>query len=77
MTKFSIHAATTASGSKGALPTCAAIIDECYRVGKVGPDKSKPPPVMIKFCSSQIRLAILKFKEAMMPPPGGRYLCLH
>jgi hypothetical protein len=65
-------AAATASRTKGALPACASVIDECYRVGKPGSDKSKPPPVIIRFCSKQIRLSILKYKKVAIPaPPAG------
>jgi hypothetical protein len=64
-------AATTATASrtKGAVPGCASIIEDCYRVGRPGADRSKPPPVVIRFCSKQIRLTILRFKKAAMPAP--------
>jgi hypothetical protein len=59
-----------AAKTKGAIPNCANTIEECYRAGRASLDKSKPPPVVIKLCSKQIRLAILRNKKAGMPAPS-------
>jgi hypothetical protein len=60
-----------AARAKGAIPSCASVIEECYRAGKASSDKSKPPPVVIKFCSKQIRLTIMRNKKAGMPAPSA------
>jgi hypothetical protein len=41
----------SAARAKGAIPSCASVIEECYRVGKASSNKSKPPPVVIQLCS--------------------------
>jgi hypothetical protein len=58
-----------AAKSKGPVPGCASVVEECYRAGRPGPDKGKPPPVVIKFTSRLIRLTILRTKKAGMPAP--------
>ncbi len=59
-----------AAKTKGAIPNCGNTIDKCNRAGRASSDKSKPPPVVIKLCSKQIRLAILRNKKASVPAPS-------
>jgi hypothetical protein len=59
----------SAARAKGAIPSCASVIEECYRGGKASSDKSKPSPVVIKLCSKQFHLSIMCNKKAGMPAP--------
>jgi hypothetical protein len=65
-----------AARAKGAIPGCSSVIEECYRVGKASSDKSKPPPVVIKLCSKQIRLTIMRTKKTGMPAPSAADIAL-
>jgi hypothetical protein len=57
--------------AKGPVPSCSSVVEECYRVGKAGPDRSKPPPVVIKFCNKAIRLTVMRNKKTGMPTPSA------
>jgi len=65
-----ILAAAKAKGEIATLPQVGTAIEEVFRVGKfaAGPGKP-PPPVLIKFTSPDLRLAILRNKRVSMPPP--------
>lgn len=60
-----------AAKTKGPVPGCSSVVEECFRVGRAGPDKSKPPPVVVKFCTKQIRLTVMRNKKAGMPAPSA------
>ncbi len=60
-----------AARTKGSIPGCASVIEECYRAGRPSSDKSKPPPIVLKLCSKQIRLIILRNKKSGMPAPSA------
>jgi hypothetical protein len=65
-----ILAAAKAKGEISTLPQVGTTIEEVFRVGKfsAGPGKP-PPPVLIKFSTSALRLAVLKNKRTSMPQP--------
>ena len=46
-------------------------ISNCYRVGSTAakPGQSNPPPIVVKLCNPQLRIAILKCKKDSTPKP--------
>lgn len=60
---------------KGLIVT--TIFKDCYRVGKLSADKSRPPPMVVKLCSPLfIRLTILRSKAVgfVAPPESDQHL---
>jgi hypothetical protein len=53
------------------VPQCANVIEDIYRVGKPSMKDGvhRPPPIIIKLCTKQLRLAILKNKKTSIPSP--------
>jgi len=67
-----ILAAAKSKGDLTTLPQCANTIDDIFRVGKFAAGANKPPPpIVVKFSSPAVRLAILKNKRLHTPPPEG------
>ncbi len=67
-----ILVAAKAKGEITTLPQVGSVIEEIYRAGKFANGANKPPPpIIIKFSSSAIRMAILKNKRLNTPPPEG------
>jgi len=54
------------------VPQCANVIEDIYRVGKpsMKDGVQRPPPIIIKLCTKQLRLAILKNKKTSIPSPS-------
>lgn len=50
------------------VPTLAASIEQCFRVGKVMTDKSRPPPIIVRLTSHALKLALLRNKKLATPP---------
>lgn len=68
-----ILAAAKSKGDIATLPQVGNTIVEIFRVGKFAAGANKPPPpIVIKFASSAVRVAILKNKRNNTPPPFGR-----
>jgi len=65
-----IFAAAKANGEIATLPQVGTAVEEVFRAGRfaAGPNKP-PPPIIIKFSSPSLRLAILKNKRRHIPPP--------
>jgi len=65
-----ILTAAKAKGDLSTLPQAGTTIENCFRVGRfaAGPNKP-PPPIVIKFTTPAIRMAILKNKRNSTPPP--------
>ena len=63
----------TAAKTKGdisSVPQLNNTVEEVFRAGKFSPGANKPPPpIIIKFNSSNIRLAVLKNKRNSTPQP--------
>jgi uncharacterized coiled-coil protein SlyX len=53
------------------VPQCANVIEDIYRVGKpsLKDGVQRPPPIIIRLCTKQLRLAILKNKKTSIPSP--------
>jgi len=65
-----ILVAAKAKGDISTLPQMCNVIEDCFRAGRFSPGANKPPPpIIIKFTSTAIRLAILKNKRINMPSP--------
>jgi hypothetical protein len=67
-----ILTAAKANGDLPTLPQVGTTIEQVYRVGKfaAGVDKP-PPPIVVKFSSEAIRMAVLKHKRINTPPIDG------
>ena len=66
-----ILVAAKAKGDLATVPQLNNVIEEAFRAGRfaAGPNKP-PPPVIIKFTSPAVRLAILKNKRTNTPSPS-------
>jgi len=65
-----ILAAARANGDLPTLPQVGNTISEIFRAGRFAQGANKPPPpIIVKFCSSNIRMAILRNKRNNTPPP--------
>ena len=66
-----IIVAAKAKNEIATVPQCTNVIEDIYRVGKPTTRDGvlRPPPIIIKLCSKQLRLAILKNKKASIPSP--------
>ncbi len=65
-----ILVAAKSKGDLSSVPQVNNVIETCFRVGKFSPGANKPPPpILIKFTSSAVRLALLKNKRTNMPSP--------
>jgi len=65
-----ILAAAKAKGDLATLPQVGNTIENIFRAGRFAAGANKPPPpIIIKFTSQAIRLAILKNKRNNIPPP--------
>jgi hypothetical protein len=63
-----ILTAARAKGDIASVPHCANAIEECFRVGR--PSKSgRPAPLIIKFASKNLRIAVLRNKKNNTPSP--------
>ena len=67
-----ILAAAKSKGDIATLPQMPNTISEVFRVGKFAAGANKPPPpIVIKFTTPAVRLAILKNKRLHTPPAEG------
>ncbi len=66
-----IIVAAKAKNDISTVPQCTNVIEDIYRVGKPTTRDGvlRPPPIIIKLCSKQLRLAILKNKKTSIPAP--------
>ena len=65
-----ILAAAKSKGEISTLPQLPNTIEEAFRAGRFAAGANKPPPpVIIRFASPAIRLAVLKHKRNNTPPP--------
>jgi len=66
-----ILVAAKAKGDLATVPQLKNVIKECFRAGCFAAGSNKPPPpVIIKFISPAVRLAILKNKRTNTPSPS-------
>jgi uncharacterized coiled-coil protein SlyX len=53
-------------------PLVGSVIESAFRVGKFAAGSNKPPPpIIIRFCSSAVRMAVLLNKRVSTPPSDG------
>jgi len=66
-----IIVAAKAKNDISTVPQCANVIEDIYRVGKpsMKDGAQRPSPIIIKLCSKQLRLAILKNKKTSISSP--------
>jgi hypothetical protein len=66
-----IIVAAKAKNNITTVPQCANVIEDIYRVGKpsMKDGVQRPPPIIIKLFTKQLRLAILKNKKTSIPSP--------
>jgi len=65
-----ILVAAKSKGDLSTVPQLNNVIEDSFRIGKFSPGPNKPPPpIIIKFSSPAVRLAILKNKRTNMPSP--------
>jgi hypothetical protein len=65
-----ILAAAKLKGDLTTLPQVGTTITEVFRAGRFSQGANKPPPpIIVKFTTPSIRLAVLKNKRINMPPP--------
>jgi len=66
-----ILVAAKAKGDLATVPQVNNVIEEVFRAGRFAAGSNKPPPpIIIKFVSSAVRLAVLKNKRTNIPPPS-------
>jgi hypothetical protein len=63
--------AAKAKGDTSSVPVVNNVIEDMFRVGKptLRDGVMRPPPIIIKLCNRQLRLAILKNKRLSIPSP--------
>jgi uncharacterized coiled-coil protein SlyX len=67
-----ILVAAKAKGDTSSVPVVNNVIEDLFRVGKptLRDGVLRPPPIIIKLCNRQLRLAILKNKRLSIPAPS-------
>jgi hypothetical protein len=66
-----ILSAAKAGGELPSVPGYNNTIESAFRVGKPSSDPKKPPPpILVRFKTSELRLAVLRFKKDNMPKPS-------
>jgi hypothetical protein len=63
--------AAKAKGDISSVPVANNVVEDAFRVGKptLKDGVMRPPPVIVKLCNRQLRLAILKNKRLNIPSP--------
>ena len=66
-----ILVAAKAKGDFASVPVANNVVEDAFRVGKptLKDGVMRPPPVIVKLCNRQLRLAILKNKRLNIPSP--------
>ena len=69
-----VLAAAKAKDDISSVPQINNVIDECFRIGKptLRDGVLRPPPIIIKLKSKQLKQAILKNKKSSLPSPSDR-----